>query len=69
MTRDTIRTSLGLVQIELRRLKLALRDSTDLRERKRMVARVEALRVAQAELTSAAMDARREYLDAMEETS
>lgn len=58
MTRDTLRTVTGLAAAELRRLKLAHKASVDLRERKRLVARIEALRVAYAELETLCMAAR-----------
>jgi hypothetical protein len=64
MTRETVSTALGLVAMALRACKAELRDCTDLKRRKRLVARIEQLRVAHAELDIAAMEHNRERLDA-----
>ena len=53
----TISTCIGLVNAELRARKAELRESTDLARRKRLVARLEQLRVALSELDVIAMSA------------
>ncbi len=66
MTRETQRISLGLVNAALRAAKAELRDCTDLVRRKRLVARIEELRAAHAELDCAAMDHRTKQIEESE---
>lgn len=56
MTRHTIRTMRALANTELRLKKGALRDCTDLGQRKRIVARIEELRACLADINLFAYD-------------
>lgn len=57
LARSTISTCVGLLNSELRARKIELRECTDLARRKRLVARVEQLRAALADIDTAAVAA------------
>lgn len=57
LSSTTISTAIGLTNTALRAAKQELRESTDLARRKRLVARIEQLRAALAELDVVAMAA------------
>lgn len=58
MKRTTIRTMRSLANAELRGCKLALKECTDLKKRKTLVARIETLRDCLTDINLFAYDAR-----------